>query len=294
MFVQLLANGIIYGSIIALVAVGFSLIFSTNRFVHFAHGSVIVCGGFFLHTFYSLAGLNFYLSAVLTIIATALLGLVIYLLVYYPLRRRQASAVILLIASLGVMILLDNLNLLIFGADVKVLNFIEVKKGLDILGAIITPLQLVIITVSLILLVLVSLFTRYTALGKTIRAVADNPTLAEILGISTRKIEAISFLVGSALAGFASVMFTLEYGVEFSMGIVHTIAGFTGAVIGGINSLAGSILGSYLLGLVQNLGIWFLPSGFKMAIAFILLLLFLLIKPNGIFGIEKGAREQKI
>lgn len=290
MFIQLLANGIILGSIIALVAVGFSLIFSTNRFVHFAHGSVVVLSGFFLYIFYSILGINFYLACILTIIVSALVGLLIYLLVYYPLRRRGTSAVILLIASLGVMILLDNLTLLIFGADVKVLDYIPIAEGMNIAGAIVTPLQLIIAFSSLILLLLVWLFVKYISLGKTVRAVADNPELASISGINVRKIEAVSFMLGSSIAGFAGIMHTLEYGVEFSMGTALSVAGYTGAVIGGIGSLAGSVLGGYLLGLAENLGIWFLPSGYKMAIAFILLLIFLLIRPNGIFGIDKGTR----
>jgi branched-chain amino acid transport system permease protein len=294
MFLQLLINGLIAGSIYAIIAAGFSLIFSTNRFVHFAHGSVVVSGGFILYVFYSLLEINFYVSCFFTIICTALLGLLIYLLFYYPLRRRKTSAVILLIASLGVMVLLDNLNLLIFGADVKVLDFIPVQQGLEIWGAIVTPLQIFIFFFSLILLALVFVFIKKMKLGKVARAVADNPELASIYGINVYKIEAISFAVGSALAGCAAILHTLEYGVEFNMGTFLTISGYTGAVIGGVTSLPGSVLGSYLLGLTENLGIWFLPSGYKMAISFILLLIFLLFKPKGILGKDNDVREQKI
>lgn len=294
MFAQLLANGIIFGSVIALVAVGFSLIFSTNRFVHFAHGSVVVVGGYLLYTFFSVLGLNFYLACLLTLIATAFLGLLIYFLIYYPLKKRKTSSAILLIASLGLMILLDNLNLLIFGADVKMLDFIPVREGLKIWGAVVTPLQIFIFFASIFLLLLVLLFVKYISLGKVVRAVADNPQLAAITGINVYKIEAISFVIGSMIAGFASIFYTLEYGVEFSMGTTLSVAGYTGAVIGGINSLVGSILGSYLLGLAENLGIWWLPSGYKMAIAFILLLIFLLFRPSGILGVNKGVRDQNL
>lgn len=294
MLLQLFANGLIAGSIFALVAVGFSLIFSTNRFVHFAHGSVVISCGYLLYGFFNLLHIGFILACLLTLVGGGVLGLVIYMLVYWPMRKQHASATILLIASLGIMILLDNLGLLVFGADVKVIGLIAIESGLDIFGAIVTPLQILIFFASLSLLFLVYLFVKYTKFGKVVRAVADNPLLASISGINVRKVEAISFVIGSVMAAFAGILYALEYNVEFNMGTALSIAGYTGAVIGGINSLVGSILGGYLLGLAENLGIAFLPSGYKSAIAFILLLIFLLFKPKGIFGVEKGSREQKI
>lgn len=288
---QLLINGLIAGSIYALVAAGFSLIYSTNRFIHFAHGGVIAATSYFLFTLFVTWKLNFYLAAVLAIIFSGLLGYVIFKLIYSPLKKRGASSAILLIAGLALAILIENIILFHFGANVRALNFLEVAKGWEIGGAVVTSLQLSIIAASLILLALLWLFVRYAHLGKVMRAVADNPELAKISGINTNQVFAKSFIIGSVIAGFGSILIALEQNLEPFMGAPLMIKGFTGAIIGGITSLPGSVLGSYVLGLVENFGIWWLPSGWKDAIAFAVLFAFLLWRPTGILGINRGIRE---
>ena len=123
------------------------------------------------------------------------------------------------------------------------------------------------------------------------RAVADNKELASIVGINPKKIAIYSFLIGSALAGIAGILIGLEQNMDPTMGTELMIKGFTGAIIGGIGSVAGAIPGSYLLGIAENFGIWYLPSGYKDAIAFVLLFIFLLFKPEGLFGVIKGVKE---
>lgn len=290
-FNQLLMNGIIAGSIYALIAAGFSLIYATNRFVHFAHGSVVAAGAYIMYTLFSLWGLPFWLAAPLAIILTAFLGALLYRIVYRPLQKRGSSNAILLIASLGLFILLENALLLIFGADVKTINFIKVSKGVELFGAIITPLQIAIVITAVTFLIALGLFIKYTKWGKIIRAVADNADLADTTGINTARVQIVGFGIGSALAGIAGILIGMEQNLEPAMGTNLIIKGFAGAIIGGVTSLPGSVLGSYLLGLVENFGIWYLPSGYKDAIAFFLLLLFLIIRPNGILGVNRGVRE---
>lgn len=291
MLAQLLVNGLIVGSLFSIVAVTFSLIYQTNRFLHVAHGTVITAGAYLLYTFYSLLGLNFYLSCVLTIIATGLIGYLLYKIVYFPLKKRKASSAILLITSLVLLIFMENLILLIYGGDIKRIDFIKISKGINIGSAVITPLQISIIIFSLILLIGFFVFVKYTKLGRSLRAVADNPTLAKISGINSDKICSGAFVIGSGLVGFASIFLALEFYVQPVMGTAWGLAGFIGAVIGGVSSLPGAVLGGYLLGVAENLGIWFLPSGYKVGIAFGLLFLFLLFRPQGILGIKKGIRE---
>jgi len=193
----------------------------------------------------------------------------------------------MLIASIALLILFESLILLFFGADVKTINLIKVEKGLEFFGAIITPLQIVIIITSVVLLVLLFIFMKRTKLGKAMRAVSDNKDVAEIVGISSKRIFAWSFIIGSAVAGVAGILIGLEQNLEPTMGTNLMIKGFTGAIIGGIGSVPGAILGSFLLGLAENFGIWFLPSGYKDAIAFVILFAFLLFRPQGILGIKK-------
>lgn len=287
MITQLTANSLIAGAIYALVASGFSLIYSTNKFVHFAHGATIAFGAYFLYFLFSLLGLNFWLSVILTIIFASLFGLLMNITVYKQLRKRKASAVILLIASFALLILFESLILLLFGADVKTIGFIKIAKGWEFLGAIITPLQIIIVASSFILFGLLFFFIKKTKLGKAMRAVSDNKDVAEVVGISSEKIYNWSFIIGSAIAGVAAILVGLEQNLEPTMGTNLMIKGFTASVIGGIDSVPGAILGAFLLGFAENFGIWFLPSGYKDAIAFMILFIFLLFRSQGILGVKK-------
>lgn len=288
---QLTINGLIAGSIYALVACGFSLIYSTNKFMHFAHGVSVTVAGYILFALFAEFSVNIFLAAFLTIIFTGLFGLFVFRVIYLPLQKKGVSNVVLLIASLGILIFFENLIQLIFGADVKTINYIEVSKGLTLFGAIITPLQILIFLISIALFVGLYFFMKKTRLGRNMRAVSDNKDLASIVGINSRRIADYSFFIGSALAGIAGILIGLEQNLNPTMGTTLVIKGFTGAVIGGITSVPASILGSYLLGLAENYGIWFLPSGYKDAIAFVLLFIFLLFKPKGLFGIDKGVKD---
>jgi branched-chain amino acid transport system permease protein len=281
---QSVVNGLIIGSVYALVAAGFSLIYSTNKFMHFAHGSAVVFGGYLLYTLFTLNGVPFYLACILTIPLSGLFGLGLYRLIYLPLRKRGASNVVLLIASIGILIFFQNLIQLIFDSNVKVVGYIERTAGLTVGPVTITPLQITIIAISIIFFVVLYWFMLRTRLGRNMRAVSDNPELAGIVGINHIRVSDYSFFIGSLLAGIAGILIGLEQNLYPPMGTVLIIKGFTGAVIGGIAYVPGSILGSFILGIAENLGIIWLPSGYKDAIAFVLLFLFLLFKPHGLFG----------
>lgn len=288
---QLFINGLIAGAIYALVASGFSLIYSTCKFIHFAHGAIVAFSAYVLYFLFSVLGLNFGFSVILAIIFAALFGLAMNILVYKPLRKRKASGVILLIASFALLILFESFILLLFGADVKNIGFIKISKGLEFAGAIITPLQLFIVLSSIVLFGLFFFFMKSTKTGKAMRAVSDNKEVAEIVGISSEKIYSYAFIIGSAIAGIAAVLVGLEQNLDPMMGTNLMTKGFTGAIIGGIGSVPGAILGSFLLGFAENFGIWFLPSGYKDAITFVILFIFLVFRPKGILGIKRGEEK---
>lgn len=212
--------------------------------------------------------------------------------IYVPLQKKGASTVVLLIASLGVLIFFENLIQLIFGASVKSFSLLDATLGADLLGAKVTPLQQVIVLSSLVMLVALYLLMKKTRIGRDMRAVADNRELAGIVGIDARRIADITFFLGSALAGVAGILIGLEQNLEPTMGTILMIKGFTGAIIGGIGSVPAAVVGSYVVGLAENFGVWYLPSGYKDAIAFVLLFLFLLFKPTGIFGVDKGVKDR--
>jgi branched-chain amino acid transport system permease protein len=288
MFYQILVNGLIAGAIYALVAAGFSLIYSTVKFVHFAHGGVIALSAYMLYLFFSLWGLNFWLAVFLAILSGPVFGVLIDTLIYRPLRRRRASPTIILVASVAVLLILESLNLIFFGADVKSINFFTLGKGLSFGPVIITSLQIFIVLTSLALLALLFVFMKYSKIGKAMRAVADNKDVAEIVGISAERVYTWSFALGSLIAGVAAVLISLEQNIEPTMGTSLMIKGFTASIIGGVESVAGGVLGAFLLGLAENIGIWWLPSSYKDAIAFVILFVFLLFRPEGILGAKKS------
>ena len=291
LYAQFIANGILAGAIYALVASGFSLIYATNRFSHFAHGSVVATGAYAFYSFYALLTFPFWLSALLAIVFAGFVGVLCHTLVYKPLSKRGASSGILLIASLGIMIFLENLIQFFYGPNVRAVRSTSVSQGIEFLGAVITPTQMWIVAISILLLIGLWFSVKKTKLGIMMRAVSDHPELAKLTGIHTERIKLLGFFIGSAIAGLAGILVALEQNVTPLMGTVLIIRGFTGAVIGGVSSLPGAVLGSYVLGLVENIGIIWLPSGYKDAIAFVLLLVFLLFRPQGILGIHKGMRE---
>ncbi|PIN77258.1 branched-chain amino acid ABC transporter permease [Candidatus Woesearchaeota archaeon CG10_big_fil_rev_8_21_14_0_10_34_8] len=288
-FSQLIVNSIIIGSIYALVASGFSLIYATNKYMHFAHGVAIALAAYIVY-FLSLH-ISFPIACILTILLSGCFGVAMHRCIYLPLQKRGASTVILLIASIAMLIFFENLIQLIFGADVKTIRILEVTRGIDFFGAVVTPLQFIIVLVSLIIFAALFMFMKFTVLGRNMRAVADNKELASIVGINHARVADYSFFIGSCLAGVAGILIGMEQNLTPLMGTMLIIRGFTGAVVGAVEVVAGAIVGSYILGFAENFGVWYLPSGYKDAIAFILLFIFLLFKPHGIFGIEKGVKK---
>lgn len=288
---QLILNSLVIGSVYALVAVGFSLIYQTNRFMHFAHGAAVAVSAYLVYLFFTILKTPFVLACILTILVSCLIGYGMFILVYNPLKERKSSNVILLIASFGLLTLFENILLLSFGSDTKVIGLFETSRGLNFLGATITPLHIVIILTTIICLILTYIFMNKTKIGRNLRAVADHAELADILGLNSHKYKALSFVVGSILASVAGVLIGLEEHLSIVMGMDLMIKGFSGAVIGGITSVPASILGSFIIGIAENFGVWFIPSGFKNAITFILLFLFLLFKPSGLFGVDRGGRK---
>ena len=290
MFQQIIANSIISGAIYGLIASGFSLIYSTNKFIHFAHGATVLVAGYLVYLFFNLLKLNFGFATVLSILLTILLGVTFHL-IYQFLRKRKATSTILLIVSVVLLLIFESLVLLCFGADVKTIGFLPVKEGLLVFGARITPLQIFIFFSSLILLISLYFFMKRTKLGKAMRAVASNKEIAETLGISANKIYLITFVLGSALASIAGILIGLEQNLDPSSGTFFSLKGLTASIIGGITSVPGAILGSYLLGFAENIAAWFFPTGDKDAISSILLFLFLLFRPQGILGIKKEGEK---
>lgn len=287
---QLAVNGLIAGSIYSLVALGFTVIYGTVRFFHFAHGAVYAVGAYLAWLAVSQIGVPLLSGVFLACLLAGALGVLIDALVYRPLRAFKSPNLVFLLASFGVFLFLQNALQLGFGADVKSLRIGPVKEGHHILGGVVTDIQIAILVASLCLCFLLILFVRMTRLGKAIRAVADDTIAASIVGIHSEGIIRISFFLGSVLAGAAGILVSLETNIEPTMGMNAILKGIIAAVIGGIGSIPGAMLGGMFIGLAENLGVWGISSGWKDAIAFAVLVVFLLFRPDGIFGHDTGSR----
>lgn len=284
MIFQLTVNGIIMGSIYALIALGFSLIFKTVRFFNFAHGVVYTAGAYCAYTLLIPLGLSPLLSFFLASILASALGMTIDRLVYFPLRKNNAPPLVFLIASFGIFIFIQNLLQLIYGAQILTLRTGPIREGYHILSAVVTPIQLLIIAASLTTFALLWLLTTRTKIGKAIIAVADDPYGASICGINPERVILHAFGLGSALAGMAGVLISLETNIEPTMGMNAILKGIVASIIGGVGSIPGALVGGLFLGVVENLGIWQIQAGWKDTIAFGVLILFLLLRPQGILG----------
>ncbi len=292
---QLLLNGVLAGSVYALIALGFATIYRTVRFFHFAHGVVYAAGAYLAYAVLSCWFLVFsegrsylsWITAVLAgIIGAGIVGVLIDRVVYKPLRKRKAPNLVFLIASFGVFIFIQNLLQLIFGAQILTIRTGPVKEGRHVFGAVITDIQVLILVVSCLLFVTLWLFVKKTKLGKAMRAVADDPLAASVVGINPERIILAAFAIGSALAGAAGILISLETNIEPTMGMNAILKGIIASIIGGIGSIPGAMFGGIFLGLAENLGIWKISAGWKDCIAFAILIVFLLLRPGGIMNVK--------
>jgi branched-chain amino acid transport system permease protein len=286
MIVQLFVNGLIAGSIYSVIAISFTLIYRTVKFFNLAHGVVYTAGAYLAYTFFILLHINPIISFFLSIILCALLGIAIDKSVYYPLRVKKASNLIFLLASFGVFIFLQNLIQLVYGAQILTIRTGPIREGYHIFSAVITPIQIWILVVSCGLLVALWSFVKYAKLGKAMRAVSDDPIAASVVGINPDKTILASFAIGSALAGAAGILISLETNIEPTMGFSAILKGIIASIIGGIGSIPGAMFGGFFLGIAENLGIWKIQAGWKDSIAFLILIIFLLLRPGGIFGVK--------
>lgn len=246
--------------------------------------------------FKQIFGFKFHRRFFFASILSAILGIAIDRLVYQPLRKKNAPSLVFLISSFGIFIFLQNMILLIYGTQIYTLRSGEVTEGqgiLQLLGitvdigvhsAIITPVQLGIFCVTMLLFFLLGQVINKTKIGKSVLAVADDPLGASVSGINSEKVILYTFGIGSTLAGMAGVLISLETNIEPTMGMNAILKGIIASIIGGIGSIPGAVLGGFFLGIVENLCIWKIQSGWKDTIAFAVLIIFLLFRPQGILG----------
>ena len=255
---QILVNGLIAASVYTLVGIGFSLIYSVTRFFHFAHGVIFASGAYVTFFFKAFLGLPLPTSIFLGILFSSLLGCFMEICIYRPFRRTNASPLVLLLASLGLYVLLQNLLSLFFGDHIKSIRSVDIAKAIDLFGARITSIQILTICTCVISFATIILVLKKSTIGRALRAVANDPQLASVSGIDSDRVILWTFAVGSALAGVAGILVALDVYMTPTMGMNALMMGVVAFIVGG--SIQGVALGALLLGMAQHLVVWYISS----------------------------------
>ncbi|MFZ3207340.1 MAG: branched-chain amino acid ABC transporter permease [Geobacteraceae bacterium] len=281
---QILVNALLAASIYTLVGLGFGLAYQTMGFLNFAHGVFITFAAYGLYLFKTVFNLSWPLSLPLAVACSIIFSLMFYFCIIQPLRQRGSSPLVILVASLGTYVVAQNTISMIFGDRIQTVQTGPVIEGAMILGARLTTMQVYTLLATVICFVVTYFILRFTKNGLLIRAYSANPTLAETAGISANKILLLASVLSASLAGVAGIALAVDIGITPSMGMRPFMMGVVAVIVGGARNVVGILLGALLLGLVQNFGLVFCDSQWQDAIAFIVLLLFLLVRPQGFFG----------
>lgn len=278
---QLLLNGIVIGSFYVLVALGLTIIYGILDISHFAHGSVAMLSGYVGYMLVTRLDTNFLTAFLLSMLFAALIGVVLEKVAYGPVKN--APPINGFIIALALMLIIDNTSILLFGA-----NQVVIPSGITgvvrVGGLAVSTLRLYLLVTSILLIVLLYLFMKYTRTGKAIRAVAQNREAARIVGINTNRISSIVFAIGSAMAGAAGVFIGAIFALYPAMGGHTVMKGFAVLILGGLGSFPGAIVGGMLIGITENFGTAFVSSSYKDLFAFVILIAVLVFKPKGLFG----------
>lgn len=285
-FMQHLTNGISLGSLYALIAIGYTMVYGILRLINFAHGDIFMCAMYF--AFYGIAifGMPWYFSFLVAIIMTIILGMVIETSAYRPLR--DAPKISILISAIGVSFLLENVAIVLFGGRPKAFPTPDIFTAMVKVGNVeIQRLTFIIPVVTLGILLILMYLIKHTKNGMAMRAVSKDHETAKLMGVNVNKIISLTFAIGSALAAIGGLMYGLKFPqISPLLGVIPGLKCFIAAVIGGIGSIEGAVAGGFILGLGEIMLVAILPSltGYRDAFAFILLIIILLVKPGGLMG----------
>jgi branched-chain amino acid transport system permease protein len=290
-FFQLLLNGTALGSIYALIALGYTMVYGILRLINFAHGDIVMVGAYAgLFTALSIGAADhpttghFFIVLITAMAVSALLGLLIERFAYRPLRH--VPRLNLLMTAVGVSLLLENLGQVVFGATPRVFPDIMPSENLAQFGQVaVTNQQVVVFGTSLFLMIVLEWIVLKTKLGRAMRAVSFSHEIASLVGIPTDKIVAFTFAVGSALAAAAGILVCISYPkVDPLMGVMIGMKAFVAAVLGGIGSIRGAVVGGFIMGIAEAMVVGYGSSTYRDALAFAILIVILLFKPAGLFG----------
>lgn len=284
-FFTYLINGISLGSVYALIALGYTMVYGIAKMLNFAHGDVIMIGSYVVFFAFGSFGLNPVVSVLLSMVVCTVLGITIEHVAYRPLREAPSLAV--LITAIGVSYLLQQVAQLLWKSDPKSFQSIVSLKPLSLFGGqlVISGETIVTIAACIIIMVALTLFINYTSIGHAMRAVSEDRGAAQLMGINVNATISLTFAIGSALAAVAGALLCSSYPtLQPTTGAMPGIKAFVAAVFGGIGSIPGAFLGGILLGIIENLSKAYISTQLSDAIVFLVLIVVLLVKPTGLLG----------
>ena len=281
---QIIIN-IFYSSIVfALIGLSFSMIYFAAKFFNLAHATTLTFSAYFTYLFSIQLNFPLPISIPLAIICATAVGMLSEITLYKPLRKRNASPMILMIASLGLYIVLQNIISIIWGDSTQSIRTWDTRVGNEFFGAFITNIQIITIAVCLTLFAVCVFFMKYSRIGRNIRAVASNPELSNIVGIHSDRVILWAFGIGSVLAAVAGILIAFDMDMRPTMGFNWLLFGVVAMIIGGVGSNWGLVGGALLLATAQHLAAYYIGSQWMNAVAYIILILFLIAKPLGFSG----------
>ena len=285
-FIEQLINGLRTGSIYALIAIGYTMVYGIAKMINFAHGDIIVVGAYALYFSISVLGLPVPAALLLTVIVCSVLGVLIEKIAYKPLRKAQPLAV--LITAIGMSFFLQSSSLLIFGSTPIPFQSVIPNENIKVGPVTISSITLVTLIVTAVAMILLTLFINKTKLGSAMRAVSEDKGAAELMGINVNSTISMTFAIGSALAAVAGILYISQYqSMKPTLGALPGIKAFVAAVLGGIGSIPGAMLGGILLGLIESVSKAYISTELADAIVFGVLIVVLLFRPSGLLGKKK-------
>ena len=284
LLLQLLATGVVVGSLYALCAVGWGLIYGTTLHFHVAHGAVFTLAAYYAWVAQQVLGLPLAVAVLVATVAAALSGLLIDLLVYQPLERRGAVRTVVFIASLGLLIVVENVIAIVFTSDPKRLDIGVLQTSVRLGPVYLTWLHLLTVGLAVVGYAMLALFLRRSRWGQAIRAASSAPEMARTVGINLSRVHLLTYALGSAISAPAGILVAMDVGADPYRGTRFVLLASVAVIMGGIGSLPGALLGGLFLGLLENLGVWKIPSEWQAAISFGVFLAFIVLRPRGMFG----------
>jgi branched-subunit amino acid ABC-type transport system permease component len=258
------------------------------------HASVYVFAGYFVYQFSSVWGWPLLLSIPVSLLLAGLIGMLVELVVYSPIRKTGAKGMTMLLSSFGGYVILQNLILLIWKSDPRTVQIPEVLHQGILLGYLtVTPMEIIIVITTIAAIGCILLFMRYTKIGKAVRAVENDEVGASIVGVPIQRIRYVCFFLGSALVALAAAFIVMDRGLEPTIGISAVLVATVAMIVGGVGSYLGAALAGFIIGIAENVGIWQISSEWKSTITFGVLIVFILFRPRGLFGYRLTRYEGK-